>query len=235
MNSCNFALRFDNACNFLYNQNVMCKIKYLYDNYIFDLYGTLVDILTDEDSDCFWQKIADMLHCDSAELKATYKSLCNQKQSEVGEECEFDLLEVFDYIVKKYDSDLTKEELAYRFRKTSIVYESVFPFVKYRLRQLKRHGKGVYLISNAQSCFTRRELEELGLDNLFDGIVISSEIGYKKPSPLIFEKAFEQFGIAKSSCLYSGNDPVDDIQGASAFGIPSFLVTHKPRRKIASK
>lgn len=210
----------------------MSKTKYLYDNYVFDLYGTLVDILTDEDSDCFWQKIADMLNCDSVEVKTLYKSLCHQKQIEVGEEREFDLLEVFDYIVKKYKSDLTKEEFAYRFRKASIVYESVFPFVKYRLRQLKRHGKGVYLISNAQSCFTRRELKELGLDKYFDGIVISSQIGYKKPSPLIFEKAYAQFGIAKYSSLYSGNDPVDDIQGASAFGISYYLVVHKTRRKF---
>lgn len=205
----------------------MSKISYAYDNYIFDLYGTLVDILTDEDSDSFWQKIADILNCDYVELKDVYKTLCKQKQLEVGEDGEFDLLEVFDYILKKYDCILTKEELAYKFRKASIVHERVFPFVKYRLRMLKRHNKGVYLISNAQSCFTLRELEELRLDKYFDGIVISSEVGYKKPSSQIFENALKQFDIDKSTCLYSGNDPLDDIQGAERCGIHAFLVSHK--------
>lgn len=203
----------------------MRKILFTYDNYIFDLYGTLVDILTDEDSDTFWQKIAKMLNCDFSEVKSDYKSLCKQKQNEIGAEGEFELLDVFDFIIKKYDSPLTKEELAYKFRKASIVKERLFPFVKYGLKKLRKHKKGVYLISNAQSCFTLRELEDLGLNKYFDGIVISSEFGVKKPSPQIFEKALEQFGIEKSTCLYIGNDPIDDIQGAESFGIQAHFVS----------
>lgn len=204
----------------------MSKILYTYDNYIFDLYGTLVDILTDEESDAFWRKIAKILKCDSTEVKADYKDLCNQKQEEVGADGEFELLEVFDHLVKKYNSNLTKEELAYKFRKASIVKMRLFPFVKHGLNKLKKHNKGVYLISNAQACFTMKEIEVLGLKKYFDGIVISSEVGFKKPSSKIFEIALEKFGLDKSTCLYAGNDPVDDIQGAEGSDIQAHFVSH---------
>lgn len=205
----------------------MKKLIYTYENYIFDLYGTLIDILTDEDSPKFWSKIAKILKGNPDEIKSDYKTQCALKSELVGDGGEIELLEVFDFLTKKYNCKLSNEDLAWAFRKASIKKERLFPNVKHNLKALKKANKGVYLVSNAQSCFTLKELKKFGLDNLFDGIIISSEVGYKKPSKEIFEIAFKKFGISKEGSLYSGNDPHDDIQGAENYGIQSHFVVHE--------
>lgn len=218
---------FDSFYFFVYNHSTMKKYLYTYENYIFDLYGTLINILTDEESDSFWRKIGKILHIDALTAKNEYKSQCAEKSKAVGESGEFDLSEVFQYLVDKYPCGLDKDELAWKFRKASIKRERLFPHVKSRLSDLRKQGKGVYLISNAQECFTLKELKKLGLINCFDGIVISSEIGYKKPSVDIFERALERFGLNKDGCLFIGNDPVDDIQGAENAGLQSHFVSYR--------
>ena len=35
----------------------------MYDNYVFDLYGTLIDIHTDESGEAFWRSIAELYSC----------------------------------------------------------------------------------------------------------------------------------------------------------------------------
>lgn len=51
------------------------------------------------------------------------------------------------------------------------------------LQNLHTKGCGVYLLSNAQRIFTEYELRSLGLWELFDGILISSDEGCCKPDP----------------------------------------------------
>ena len=51
------------------------KLPLTYDNYIFDLYGTLVDIHTDESDTAIWEKLAMLTmaiteHCDEAKVAA---------------------------------------------------------------------------------------------------------------------------------------------------------------------
>lgn len=205
----------------------MSKIKFRYKNYAFDLYGTLVDITTDEEDISFWKKIAKKLNTTPEELRETYKDQCKQRAYMVGENKEFDLLEVFECLTEKYNSSLTSNELAWYFRVASTKYECLYKHVKRKLKMLKKAGRGVYLISNAQACFTLKELENLGIAELFDGIVISSMVGYKKPSAEIFEIAFERFGIDKKDTLFIGNDLHDDILGAVNFGIDYYYIETK--------
>lgn len=203
----------------------MKSYVYIYDNYVFDLYGTLVDILTDEDSDKFWRKIAKMLKSDATTVKNEYKTLCAEKSLQTDSDGEFDLLEVFETMLENHSSKIDKNDFAEKFRKASIKHIRVFPNVKKRLKSLRKNGKGVYLVSNAQSCFTRAELDRLKLTPLFDDCVISSEVGYKKPSKKIFDIAFDKFGIDKDKSIYIGNDPVDDIQGAENAGIQAHFIS----------
>lgn len=203
----------------------MKNYVYTYDNYVFDLYGTLVDVLTDEESDAFWRKIAKILKGNSDEIKFEYKKLCSEKTDEAGKDGEFDLLDVFEKMLLNHDCKVDEKEFAWKFRKASLKREKLFPKVKSSLKDLRKRGKGVYLISNAQSCFTRKELDKLSLTSLFDGIVISSEVGYKKPSKAIFDIAFEKFGIDKETSIFIGNDPIDDIQGAENAGIQTHFVS----------
>ena len=195
-------------------------------NYIFDLYGTLVDIWTDEERESLWRGVADFLG-DGAEkysdVKREYMALC--KSMHKGGSHELDLTEVFEKMLIERGLDpALSGELALEFRALSTVRLQTFYGVKAMLIALKKQGR-VYLVSNAQSCFTIPELKLLGLYNLFDGIVISSDLGVKKPSTEIFERAFAIFGIKKSDSIYVGNDMRDDVKGATDFGIPTLYIS----------
>lgn len=198
-------------------------------NFLFDLYGTLVDIHTDEEKLSLWQNMCELLGEDRAKalnLRAEYKALCAHYASERAHEyVEFDLLDVFDdMLAKRTEYGASARELAREFRVASREKFRVFPCVKEILTGLRERGAGVYLVSNAQECFTLDELSESGLLPLFDGILISSNAGVKKPSPEIFEMAFKRFSLDRESCIYVGNDLKDDVLGAHRAGIKSVYI-----------
>lgn len=195
-------------------------------NFVFDLYGTLVDIKTDESPASFWRSVCRELGTSRLlwrSVRREYLSLCRAKKE--SEEHEIELLDVFGEMLRnrgRPESDA--QRLALAFREASTEKLKLFSGVKEMLLSLREAGAGVYLLSNAQSCFTRHEIELLGIDSLFDGIIISSEVGVKKPSEKIFRIAFERFGISACDSVYVGNDLRDDVLGATAVGMRTVYI-----------
>ena len=204
----------------------------MYKNYVFDLYGTLVDIRTDESEFQLWKKMGEIYSSYGAfytaiDLQETYVLLCEQLEKVLPENGEIDLRLVFEQLFEirgvTVSSALLKH-IAVTFRSLSRQKISVYPGVKEALAELKRRGKGVYLLSNAQSDFTRPEIEMMGLTSYFDGIFISSEAGYKKPSKEFFEKLLETYKLDPKTCLMVGNDESADIRGAQMMGMDSLYM-----------
>jgi putative hydrolase of the HAD superfamily len=77
------------------------------------------------------------------------------------------------------------------------------------------------LISNFDGRL-RPILANLGLQEFFDPIVISSEVGADKPDPWIFQQALTLAGIVPGEAVHVGDEPRSDWQGAAAAGIPVF-------------
>lgn len=196
-------------------------------NFLFDLYGTLADIWTDEEKKTLWCGFAELLGESDYELvKAEYHAIC-KRYSDAREHklVEFDLLLVFEEMLRSRGIEKDKApEFARLFRLLSRERLQLFPCIVEILEGLKERGAGVYLVSNAQSCFTRDELDELGIARLFDGILISSEAGVKKPDVGIFHVAFEKFGIEGQKNYYVGNDLHDDVLGASRAGLSTVYI-----------
>ena len=88
-----------------------------------------------------------------------------------------------------------------------------------------KQNKTVGLVSNFDHPpHVRRVLSDYGLKNCFDSIIISGEVGVKKPDPAIFALGLEQTGLAPNDVVYVG-DTQEDVAGAIAAGIrPIFLV-----------
>ena len=72
----------------------------------------------------------------------------------------------------------------------------------------------------------RRIIEKLGLTPLFDVILISGEIGFRKPSPLVFQRLCGHLGVLETQILHVGDDPEADILGALNAGIQPVWVVH---------
>ena len=194
-------------------------------NFIFDLYGTLIDIWTDESRRELWEGVAiflgDGAHCADG-VREEYLSLCIREKQ--GEYHEIDLLLVFEELLAARNLDISlAQALATNFRRLSMVHLRAFHGVKAMLKSLREQGN-VYLVSNAQSCFTIDELHTTGLYDLFDGILISSDVGVKKPSPEIFNIAFDKFKITAENSIYVGNDMRDDVLGATNAGIKTLYI-----------
>lgn len=94
----------------------------------------------------------------------------------------------------------------------------LFPGVLETLKELKaRFILGI--ISNAPSESQRSKLADLGIEELLDHIVISSEVGHEKPNPAIFEIAIKLAKAKPSEVIYVGNDEILDIFGAKMAGL----------------
>lgn len=206
----------------------------MYDNYIFDLYGTLVDIKTNEGKEELWEKMALFYSFygamyDPMELRQKYEKYTAKLVEVTGDpdEVEIDLEDVFYQLFKKKGAKLKKKavrEAARTFRLLSLEKLEVYPYVEKVLKKLKDEKKKIYLLTNAQACFTRNELKALGLAEMFDGIYISSEMGVKKPNKRAYKAIVNDNSLNKKKTLMVGNDYSTDIEGANRIGIDSVLV-----------
>ena len=259
-----------------------------FDNYIFDLYGTLIDIHTDEEQHGLWQDMAAYLQCQfgadytAKELRKRYLEICAQEEELLtyylkknkglttkypeiriswvwtkliaekiyGEASEFtnsrlghspsEIDAATAYLPHKYDEEeyITPQIQAVctYFRSTSrdklVKYDGVIS----TLKELKRYGKKIFLLSNAQKLFTVKELMDTGLYNYFNGIFISSEAMIKKPDPAFMDILISKYRLDKSKCVMIGNDIASDVGVAAHSGIRSiFLNTYEVSDKDINK
>ena len=89
------------------------------------------------------------------------------------------------------------------------------------LEALHDRGLRVGLVSNALDPphLLHRDLEQMGVAERLDVAVFSSEIGWRKPYPAIFERALEAVAAEPVDTLFVGDTLATDIAGASALGM----------------
>ena len=216
-----------------------------YRAYFFDLYGTLVDIHTDEARPGLWREFAGFCAARGAPfpariLRQRYLDLCAaeterlQAAAEPGAEVEPDLRRIFAALYREGGREPTEtlvDETAIFFRQRSTTHLRAYAGAKELLAALRSRGR-VILLSNAQSCFTLPELERLGLRDSFDRIWISSDAGRKKPDPRFYAMALEELGEDPARCLMIGNDPRCDVLGAKRAGMDALLIRSALSPKI---
>ena len=100
---------------------------------------------------------------------------------------------------------------------------ALFPDARATLETLRgRYRLG--LVSNGQSREQRLKVELLGLDQHFDVVAISGELGVMKPDPAIFEHVLGRLGVAAAAAVHVGDDVHADISGAQAAGLAAVWV-----------
>ncbi len=204
-----------------------------YKNYIFDLYGTLVDIHTDEHQPRLWRAMAEHFARNGAAdgacawRDAYFRTVAAQEKALGVRDGEIRIEDVFSALCAAHgiaaDAE-TVEETARFFRGQSTMHLRCYAGAAELLDALHAAGRNVYLLSNAQRAFTMPELARLGLIDRFDGILISSEIGYRKPSIRFFRALLRQENLRSADCLMIGNDPVCDVSGARRVGMDSYYI-----------
>jgi putative hydrolase of the HAD superfamily len=72
-------------------------------------------------------------------------------------------------------------------------------------------------------------MESLKILSFFDSITISSETGYAKPHPGIFEAAIRAAGVPGNRILFIGDNLADDVQAGAAAGLHTILIDRHTR------
>lgn len=220
-----------------------------YDNYVFDLYGTLVDIHTDESNILIWKKLA-MFYgyygalYEAKELKSCYEALVKSEEAQLKESLEnatgtakvayaheaspeIEIENVFKKLYEDKGVQVSKELAVYTgqfFRVMTTDYVKLYPGTKEMLSELKENGKKVYLLSNAQRIFTAYEMKQLDIFDLFDDVFISSDYHTRKPDMRFFNELIRSHDIDVKKSLFIGNDSITDIKGAKDCGFDTFYV-----------
>jgi len=99
----------------------------------------------------------------------------------------------------------------------------IFDDVKPAIDALASLGVNLGVISNWDDRL-KPLLERLGLRKYFETVVVSCEIGFSKPSPVIFEHAARKLGLAPEFILHVGDNPHDDLGGAESAGFQARLI-----------
>ncbi|MHA1130647.1 MAG: HAD family hydrolase, partial [Candidatus Helarchaeota archaeon] len=93
---------------------------------------------------------------------------------------------------------------------------SLYPNVKALLSSLKKSYQVVCISNISDGDLAREDMAIFGILDLFDYVVMSSDLGIRKPSPKIFEYVLKHLNIEKSEMIFIGDTLYDDVQGAKA-------------------
>ena len=107
------------------------------------------------------------------------------------------------------------------------------------LAELKQQGYKLAIVSNGGHATRLTILQGLGFSHYFDEIISSELVGISKPNPEIFLHTSRQLNIVPENCLFIGDHPVNDIQGATQAGMKALWLegfhktgAHKPINTI---
>ena len=184
------------------------------------------------------------------------------KKYNIGE-CSDEMLKLYSEINSKYwqmleRNELTKAEiLVGRFReffekigvdvtiaeKFNLDYQLTLgdhiEFVD-KAEEILHWQKGKYTlvaVTNGTKIAQEKKLRLSGLDNVFDAIFISENVGVEKPNKEYFDYVFEKLGITdKSQVLIIGDSLTSDMKGGFVAGIDTcwFNPSHKPNNSGVS-
>jgi HAD superfamily hydrolase (TIGR01549 family) len=110
----------------------------------------------------------------------------------------------------------------------SLTIESYLPSLLERLH--KRYRLAVVSnMSFAEAIF--QSLKEFDIYKHFDAVIVSGIIGWRKPSPIIFESALQALKVKAEESVFVGDSPKADVEGAKQLGMKTILLVEKNRKQ----
>jgi len=200
---------------------------------IFDLYNTLIDIKTDEDSSSTYEPISKWLiyqgvRISSDELRSEYKRLVKEDMENRWEKYpEVRVEEVFANICRSHavwniDESRIGAEASRAFRAGSLRRLQLFPQTLRLLGELE--GVPKVIVSNGQRVFSELEMRYLGIYDRFSHVVFSSDFGHKKPDPRIVLEGARLLGLEPEETMFIGDNFDNDIVPSTKLGMKAMHI-----------
>ena len=216
---------------------------------IFDVNGTLLDIYTNEWHDDVYRVLSNLLSYQGIalapnDIKYNYFEIMKEQRAASGERHrEFDVIGIFRKIIAEHATDFTRALPREKYEQLPILLAEVhraasrfrlqpYPGVEDTLRQLHSQYR-LAVISDAQTPYALPELHAAGLSGYFDPIIISGDVGFRKPDLRLFSAALSAMKMDPSEVVHVGNDMYRDIYGAQ--GLKMKAVFFKSNQGVQEK
>ena len=112
--------------------------------------------------------------------------------------------------------------VAYHNTKISMLHP--FPDTIPTLLKLRDAGFRLGVITQGVSFKQWEKLIRLGLQHFFDSVIITDEVGIKKPSPGLYKLAARKIGAKPEECIMVGDRLDTDIEGAKRAGMKTVRI-----------
>jgi putative hydrolase of the HAD superfamily len=199
---------------------------------IFDLYGTLIDILTDENDLGVYSTLSRYLSYRDIRIapkelrKIYFEGIQSQLKRSNETYPEVDIYRIFSSMMHRYGNRKYSKsaivDIAVLFRSLTMRRFEVFQGVYEVLSSLLEKYE-LALVSDAQWVFTEPEMAMLGLTRFFKFRILSSRFGFKKPDVRLFGVAMKKLVINAEEAVYIGDNPPKDLVGAKKAGMEFIL------------
>lgn len=110
------------------------------------------------------------------------------------------------------------------FRILSTDYVKLYDGVTDLLEALKKKGKKIYLLSNAQRILQSMRCTRLESQSILTIFLSSSTCGVKKPDSRFFQLLIDKYNLDITKSVMIGNDGISDIAGAKSVGLDTFYI-----------
>ena len=189
---------------------------------LFDLYCTLVDVQIDEDTPALWAGLSAALGAtgasvDPIELRRRFQKILKE-EAERGREG-FIMESVFARVLASYETDADVARIGRLFRQLSLTALTLRPYVVPLFDALHRSDTRIGIVSNTEAVLTRYDLDRFPMLLAVGAIVLSSEVGVRKPDPHIFRVALDRLQSPPACAVFVGDSWSDDIVGARSIGM----------------
>jgi putative hydrolase of the HAD superfamily len=205
----------------------------------FDVNGTLISILADDDEERIFRAAAHFLTYQGVDLHRQevrdlyFQVMKEQLRASPEDYPEFNAVGVWRDIIEGHMTDFTRalppgklEQLpvflAEMSRGISRRRLALYPYVREVLDVL-RERYPLAVVTDAQSLYAPAELHKVGLLGYFDPVVVSGDHGYRKPDRRLFQLALDGMGVPAGNTLFVGNDMYRDIYGAREAGLKTVM------------
>jgi len=129
---------------------------------------------------------------------------------------------------KEFAAELAEEFPANR-RKRHVIYDDAVPALEFFSQS---HLLG--LITNGAPDLQWEKIKGAGIQNYFDEIVISGEVGFGKPNRRIYETILSRLKVTIKQVAIIGNNLRSDVQGAQEIGIKAIWLNRIGRLRYNS-
>ncbi|MDH7509041.1 MAG: HAD-IA family hydrolase [Methanomassiliicoccales archaeon] len=160
--------------------------------------------------------------------------LMEAREAKIKKMIEVPLSDVLDRCFHRYgcdgDDDLMDKAL-HAFYETLLENRQLIPGAKEMLDKVHARGYAIGLISDVAwglpSEFPLRDMRYYGIDQYFDDLIFSTDVGLRKPNPKIFKMALSNLDARPDEAMFIGNSLQADIKGAKGVGMVAILKESK--------